>query len=66
MSSPGRPRKGPLCHMLMTRTQDLVIIIRSARLNEISSRFEGVFMLDVRAYTNRTSKFPSEKYRMYQ
>ncbi len=46
--------------MLMTRTQDLLIMSRSARLSEINSRLEGVFMLEVREYTKSTSRLPRE------
>ena len=48
-SLPGSPRTGPLFHMLMTRTQDLLIISRSARLRDTSSLFDGVFIVEVRA-----------------
>jgi hypothetical protein len=57
-AEPGKPKAGPLFHMLMTSTQDLLIISRSARLRDTSSLFDGVFMVEVLAYTNSTKRFP--------
>jgi hypothetical protein len=59
---PGKPKAGPLFHMLMTRTQDLLIIKRSARLRDTNSLFDGVFMVEVLAYTNRTRRFPVKRH----